>query len=516
MARTKQTARASLASKQKRATKADVTSSDHQYSDMSQSCFEKLCDMLQDLEENKPRNFAMNGVVRSSPLPGLHLEGVGPVCMPVCSEQASKIVSAVSKSKGDHAEKMADGSCTTSTTTTTATTWELDAGHISLTNHVFEEKIQDIVSQACKSLGCMSTSNNNNVRASLSKLVLYGEGSTGTHCSVVKDVVVGSFATLIVQLPSVFQGNHLIVRHRSKSFTVKFDTQRAAHEIVYAAFYNECTHELTPLVSGHRLVLVYNLIWTPVTIPPSVHVNQETGVEIVSLLNQIEAGKAGVFGWALEHVYDEDTLASGMNGLKGRDLLVACVLNYANQQMYLHDRFEFFIARLQRSTTATSKKDGASYFSAKEMEMVEDTTKLSCGFTFDGVKCDMQTIHFNLDADLLLNFDYSYDDNLDEFWGPCVKEETDGPTGKSPAHTRRVYENFLFVILPPNQKYKLRRSSDDDEDGVPAKRRLMSTMEEGSCYSTSTVVKPDDTSTQNVKEAEETDEKEMRNCSAGI
>jgi hypothetical protein len=67
-----------------------------------------------------------------------------------------------------------------------------------------------------------------------------------------------------------------------------------------------------------------------------------------------------------------------------------------------------------------------------------------------------------------------------------------------------------------NWPYDWSGNCDDDEDGVPAKRRFMSTMEEGSCYSTSTVVKPDDTSTQNVKEAEETDEKEMRNCSAGI
>ena len=37
--------------------------------------------------------FAVDGILRGSPLPGLNIKGVGPVSFPLCEEQAKKIIS---------------------------------------------------------------------------------------------------------------------------------------------------------------------------------------------------------------------------------------------------------------------------------------------------------------------------------------------------------------------------------------------------------------------------------------
>jgi hypothetical protein len=37
--------------------------------------------------------------------------------------------------------------------------------------------------------------------------------------------------------------------------------QESDRSLQYAAFFADCEHELSPITSGMRLVLVYNLVW---------------------------------------------------------------------------------------------------------------------------------------------------------------------------------------------------------------------------------------------------------------
>ena len=62
-----------------------------------------------------------------------------------------------------------------------------------------------------------------------------------------------------------------MVQHKGKHIEICHDGQRSAGEVFYAAFYADCTHELTPIAEGMRLVLVYNLVQSapaPVLAPP--------------------------------------------------------------------------------------------------------------------------------------------------------------------------------------------------------------------------------------------------------
>lgn len=152
--------------------------------------------------------------------------------------------------------------------------------------------------QVREELGC----NSDNVKANLYKVLLYEEGGFfKPHCDSEKED--GMFGTLIVQFPSIFKGNHLIVRHNKETKTVEFDNNRSPYEVVYAAHYSDCEHEITPLESGYRLALIYNLVWTGDVEGPSLVASAREESILTSLLKQHEVEKKGVFGWALEHRY---------------------------------------------------------------------------------------------------------------------------------------------------------------------------------------------------------------------
>ncbi|KAJ6013359.1 hypothetical protein N7540_007950 [Penicillium herquei] len=64
--------------------------------------------------------------------------------------------------------------------------------------------------------------------------------------------------SLVVCLPSKFEGGNLIVRHNENE--VDFDWQRqSAEAIQWAAFYSDCEHEIKTITQGERITLTYNL-----------------------------------------------------------------------------------------------------------------------------------------------------------------------------------------------------------------------------------------------------------------
>ena len=67
-------------------------------------------------------------------------------------------------------------------------------------------------------------------------------------------------ATLVVVLPSSYEGGEIVVRHDGQEQTIDFSgVEDSAFQIHFAAFYADCEHEVRPLRKGYRLCLVYNL-----------------------------------------------------------------------------------------------------------------------------------------------------------------------------------------------------------------------------------------------------------------
>ncbi|KAH9963499.1 hypothetical protein BGW80DRAFT_1179829 [Lactifluus volemus] len=143
------------------------------------------------------------------------------------------------------------------------------------------------------------------------------------------------FGSLVVAFPTSFEGGVLIFRHDGQEWTFDPSTAlssapSASESIAYAAFFDNVKHEVSPVTSGHRVMLTYNLYFDEderasavdlVSEPPSFprEVKGETfGSRFADLLENPEfLPDGGMLGFGLQNVYQENCLQ-----LKGSDATV--------------------------------------------------------------------------------------------------------------------------------------------------------------------------------------------------
>ena len=185
-----------------------------------------------------------------------------------------------------------------------------------MTNPGWDLALRELVATTAEQLGTSA----DHVDAELYKLLLYEAGSHfKPHTDTEK--VPGMFATLVVQLPSVFTGGSFVVSHHrvQPSFVTDESDPALAFECRFVAHYADCVHEILPITAGFRLAAVYSLRWrgdgAPPT-PPPAHDAQRLAARLGDL--------DGCVGYILEHYYTAVSLARlGVRALKGRDRAVA-------------------------------------------------------------------------------------------------------------------------------------------------------------------------------------------------
>lgn len=96
------------------------------------------------------------------------------------------------------------------------------------------------------------------------RLNLYDKGS---FFKPHKDTPLSSthFGSLVVVVPTLHRGGDLIIRHGTKTVTVKASegtwlSSQPAY--IWAAFYSDCEHEVLQVTRGHRVTLTYHLYHT--------------------------------------------------------------------------------------------------------------------------------------------------------------------------------------------------------------------------------------------------------------
>uniref|UniRef100_A0A7M5WST4 Fe2OG dioxygenase domain-containing protein n=2 Tax=Clytia hemisphaerica TaxID=252671 RepID=A0A7M5WST4_9CNID len=401
----------------------------------------ELADMLISMKD-KPGTFATDGVLQNSPFPGLNIKGVGPICLPLCDTQAKKIISVANQAPFGLGEK-------TLVDETVRKSWAIQPDKILLENPIFQSKLQSVVSKVKEDLGCDS----NHVKAEIYKLLLYEEdGHFKPHRDSEKED--GMFATLIVQLPSIFTGNDLIVNHNGKTKVVKFDRQESRYEIIYAAHYADCEHEITPLKCGYRIALVYNLIWTfPNKPPPSMQSNETIAKKLTMLLKKVGDTHENVFGWPLEHRYSKASLTNGLAALKGKDRYIGLSFNLANKALSEEEKFSFYISKLSRETVEGGDHDWQGCFEGTG-DLDEDDTSIEKAYGFDGQQIEFKSVKFDVESDLL-GFEKQFDGDVESFWGDHDKEEVDGPTGNEGSSCNRWYSTYIILAVPEKLKFAL-------------------------------------------------------------
>ncbi|RAL00834.1 uncharacterized protein BO80DRAFT_88583 [Aspergillus ibericus CBS 121593] len=205
---------------------------------------------MEDARSSEP--FMTSGGLSSAVNPAIFIPKVGPIRLPISTDDAKAISHFCRQSPYDEGiEPLGEESVRKS--------WQLDADQFVLQKPQWQVQLGRFVKKAIAGLGLPASSQE--VKADLYKLLIDEEGAfSPPHPDSEK--ADGMFATLAVCLPSKHEGGDLIAFH--KNARLEFQTAPTSEfGFSWAAWYADVTHELKPVASGYRVVLVYNLIHHP-------------------------------------------------------------------------------------------------------------------------------------------------------------------------------------------------------------------------------------------------------------
>ena len=254
--------------------------------------------------------------------PGLEVEGVGPIALPLLPAQAEQLVAAAEQRPSAAASRPWSISMCGGPGRSIKTRSRSEAG-------IGRGTLAGIAGRAADGLGVTGP-----VTADLYKLLIYDEGSFfASHRDTEK--APGMFATLVIALPSISTGGALVVRHQDREARLDLRCHDPS-EVAFAAFYADCQHEVLPVTSGCRLTLIYNLLrGEPGDLPRPPSYDAERG-RLAELLRRWAEDGSPADGispekliYPLEHAYTPAGLAFG--ALKGADAARAATLLAAAQ-----------------------------------------------------------------------------------------------------------------------------------------------------------------------------------------
>ena len=401
---------------------------------MSRTIFHRLRQALRTID--RPGFFCTSGSARVV-LPGLEVAGLGPIGFPLTEQQAKELKKHCEQAPYGKGEK-------TIIDTNVRRVWRMKPDRFALTNPDWEIFLQKMVKKVQRELGL----ERQKLESHLYDLLLYERGSFFLpHRDGEKlDRMV---ATLVVVLPSSFQGGELVIRHDGEDRTIDFGGGEEPFRIHYAAFYADCEHEVRPLRAGHRLCLIYNLTLSQSTkriaAPP-------ISGPIERLRQILKDGAAESTPHklviTLDHQYTKDGLS--WDKLKGVDRTQARALAEAAQQASYHA----YLAVLTLHESGSAEYAG-DYRRRRDWEEDED----------DPGNYEMQEVFDrSLTAEHILDFQgnplpiEALPVQDDELLNPDVlrvvtpDEQFEGYTGNEGMTLDRWYRH-ASVILWPNQRH---------------------------------------------------------------
>ncbi len=253
-------------------------------------------------------SFSVGGTLPNV-LPDLEIPGVWPIGWPLKMPIAKQIINACQPAPfGKGEETLIDAKVRNS--------FELAPDKFEITNPQWSEALQAALVPIAIKLGLPA----GRLELQLYKLLMYKTGGffLPHRDSEKTNRMVGS---LIVALPSQFNGGILTVRHQGENASYGFMEAATQKSACYAAFYADCEHEVSKVRSGYRLCLAYNLILTPEprqkAAPARLADASPAGMLADAITQWVEKKPAEPLIFALDHHYTEHGLHPDL--LKGAD-----------------------------------------------------------------------------------------------------------------------------------------------------------------------------------------------------
>jgi 2OG-Fe(II) oxygenase superfamily len=261
-----------------------------------------------------PGSFAMTSRLEPppSPHPMISVQGVGAIGFPLmkCAVELVKAV-ATKAPFGLGNETLLDD--------TIRDAWQIEASKVTFGGgSIWDDFLNKVVNQVCFGLGISNKDvTAKGIHANLYKMLLY---ETGGHFAPHRDTEKedGMFGTMILQLPSAYDGGDITVKHGDQTKTISLfqDSDSTYHAV---AFFADCEHQLHPVTGGVRLCLVFNLVASPTKEAPNFALSEKTETALNSIAVKWKADKGSVarLGYLLGHHYTPNSL--NFSNLKGND-----------------------------------------------------------------------------------------------------------------------------------------------------------------------------------------------------
>lgn len=129
--------------------------------------------------------------------------------------------------------------------------WEIGKRQLKIEARRWQRALRPQLGQLGRDLGLPEGCT---LRAELYNLLVYGPGQFfAPHQDSEK--ADGMIGTLVVTLPSEFNGGAFVIEHHDEKVSYRGSRDRLS----FVAFYADCHHEVRPVTDGYRVVLTYNL-----------------------------------------------------------------------------------------------------------------------------------------------------------------------------------------------------------------------------------------------------------------
>ncbi|KAI0058526.1 hypothetical protein BV25DRAFT_1891186 [Artomyces pyxidatus] len=395
--------------------------------------------------------YAVASTYESACNPCITIDGFGSVGLPLSIRDATLLRSVCNRAPFGKGER-------TVIDTEVRDTWELDPARIHFANPHWESWVLNTVLRSvCSGLGVNTTSTL--PRCELYKMLLYEAGS---HFLPHQDTekARGMFATIVIVLPSQFEGGQVHVSHgtQSKVFDTSADSFYATTAL---AWYTDVMREVKPITRGYRLALSYNVIHVAPSLTPQPPAFDGPLQNLERVLRAWQRAEYDEYqdeespqklAYILSHTYSHANLS--FQRLKGRDSAMVRALRE------VCDRVGFMIALGSLSYTKRGSPEEGGWNDDDDVTMGE----------VDETECKVQLIagpdgeHLGreqeLDMDELM---------VDEDYFDCCSpddEEYEGYQGNWAGSLEYFYRRTVLLIWPDTQNVSVVRQLGGSEAAV--------------------------------------------------
>ena len=180
------------------------------------------------------------------------------------------------------------------------------------------------------------------------------------------------FASLIIVLPSKFEGGEVHVSHSNDKdvFNISPSSEFTTSAL---AWYTDVTHEVKPITSGYRLAISYNLVNSSPGLPPPHLPDTDSAVSTVErIFRKWRKGgydrDSGTITYLLDHEYSEASLEFA--ALKGKDAALVSNIRRAAENQGISLCLGLLECEMDGDADVYGSDDG--YGRSPQMELVHE------------------------------------------------------------------------------------------------------------------------------------------------